>query len=87
MSEFLASLKWIVGAVFLVVGLDLGVEAYTSGESILTALGIAGFGVVFLLVAGFLGDSSGCGEGLSQEELEHYRPSQEGNEHGDGWHD
>ncbi|TGD70530.1 hypothetical protein E4634_21010 [Mangrovimicrobium sediminis] len=87
MNGFLASLKWIVGAVIFIVGLNLGVEAYKSGESIFSALGVAGFGVVFLLIVSFLGDSSGCGEGANQEELERYRSSKDGNEHSEGWHE
>jgi hypothetical protein len=87
MNEFLSALKWIIGTIILFVGLYLGVEAYKSGESILSSLGVAGFGVAFLMLASFLGGSPGGGEGIGQQELEHYRSENEECDHGDGWHE
>ncbi|AQA18790.1 hypothetical protein BST95_11620 [Halioglobus japonicus] len=85
MNEALGSLKWIVGSIILFVGLYLGVEAYKSGESVLASLGVAGAGVVWLVVAGLLGGSASSGDGISQEESEYYRSSDEDSHHGDGW--
>lgn len=86
MNEVLGSLKWIVGAIMVFVGLHLGVEAYKSGESVLTSLGVAGFGAVFLIIAGLLRAAPSDG-GISQEELERYRTSEDDSDEGDGWRD
>ena len=86
MNDVLGLMKWAIGAVIFFIGVYLGGEALKEGESLVVSIAFAGFGMLYLIVVAVLGGVSGNEARISQQELEHYRKSDDDSDD-EGWHD